>query len=190
MKKAFCDPAEARIVEIFLRELQPQDGQTCASSDAMLGFYDMVPEVLLTPGIVIPSNCTINRLIDYSCRENFGFYSGTRQRARYRPSSKSSTQGALINIRTLILCNACNVVNPPSPIPMKRFDKKIIDQQELATTFGNAGRLFSVQAFEKFVSKRKRTRRSHRSRYNYCWGSFFCGDEFLSSRSTTARCGQ
>lgn len=193
---AFCEPAEAHIVEIRLQELEPQDGQACTAVDAIPGFYSSVPNILLPPGIVIPSNCTIKRLISYSCRENF--------KTCTRTNSPAETKAAKITVQTLILCDACNLVNSLSGAVSqshrsrssrersgRRYSDGIIDQDQLATTFQSGGITFSVKAFETGESKRGRSRgmtgrRGRRSRRDYL--VFFCNDRFVSSGSSE-QCG-
>ena len=167
---AFCEPAEAHLIEIRLRETEPRDGRTCAAVDAIFGFNDMIAELLLPVGTVIPANCTINRLIDYSCEERFRFCRNTR-------GTRTRRNRADVRIRTLILCNACTVVpaglvQVPSPV----YDSGIINEAELQTILGIGDLEFSVQVVERTT---KRKTRSRSTRKTYSSGCFLCGENFV-----------
>ena len=173
---AFCEPAEAHLIEIRLRETEPRDGRTCAAVDAIFRFNDMIAELLLPVGTVIPANCTINRLIDYSCEERFRFCRNTRGTGTRGTRTRGNR--ADVRIRTLILCNACTVVpagliQVPSPV----YDSGIINEAELETTFGIGDLEFSVQVVERTT---KRKTRSHSTRKTYRSGCFLCGENFVS----------
>ena len=178
---AFCEPAEAHLIEIRLRETEPRDGRTCAAVDAIFQFNDMIAELLLPVGTVIPANCTINRLIDYSCEERFKFCRNTRGTGTRGPGTRGTrTRGnrADVRIRTLILCNACTVVpaglvQVPSPV----YDSGIINEAELETNLGIGDLDFSVQVVERTT---KRKTRSHSTRKTYSSGCFLCGENFVS----------
>ena len=204
MIATFCEPAEARIVEIRLKETSPLNGQTCTTVDRMVGFYAMSTEQILLVGSVIPANCTIQRLINYSCRERLGFCrggTGRRGTGRRGTGTGTAARAARITIQVLILCNACNIVNSPSSVPTEgRIDSdNFINRQELAVTFGVIGATFSVEAFETRDSKRGimdktrrgfRTKRRTRTQKGQNYYNFFCGDRLLSIGETMVECGK
>lgn len=179
---------------------------TCTTVDGISGFNSMVPEVLLTPGVVIPANCSIQQLVNYDCRENIMDIFSSKKTHYKTKSSFDSLMGADISIKTLILCNACQVTSTPSVITpcMGRINPdNLIDQQRLAPTLNIGGLSFTVEAFVKEENGRTRgrngskgrsRRKSHHHHHHHggtprgtprdtlrYYPNFSCGDRLISS---------
>ncbi len=188
-----------RIVEIRLTEISPQSGQACTTVDSANRFYSLIPEQLLIPGVVIPANCTVLRLLKYSCMENIQY--GKRSYTKHRMGRMSDkTMAAEITIQTLVLCNACNLADSSSQSGYKSDFDPFIDQQQIATIISNSGIDFSVQAFEVKEEKRRTRSRKRgpkkgskggRTRTRKNSKPVFCNGRILSyATSSSMQCGK
>ena len=165
--------------------MSPQGGNACTTLDNQAGTYQLIPAALLSPGLVIPANCTIQRLLQYDCNERAKFSTKKKK----TKTSTSSNQGAAVNLKVLILCNACQQTNGAGTSTGTIASNKgqIIDQNALQDTFGLGLLQFSVKANEK--KKPSRSRRTSRTRSGRR-GQFLCGDVFIRSTTTTLKCGK
>ena len=191
ISKAFCNPAEAFFVNINLKEMSPQGGNACTTLDNQAGTYQLIPAALLSPGLVIPANCTIQRLLQYNCNERAKFSTKTKKTKTKTKTSTSSNQGAAVDLKVLILCNACQQTNGAgtSTGTIASNNGQIINQNALQDTFGLGLLQFSVKANEKKKSSRSR-RKSHTRSGSGRHGKFLCGDVFIRSTTTTLKCGK
>ena len=167
--------------------------------DSANRFYSLVPEQLLIPGLVIPADCTVQRLLKYSCMENIQY--GKRSYTKHRTGTMTDkTMGAEITIQTLVLCNACNLETESSSQNGYKSDfDPFIDQQQIATIITNSGIDFSVQAFEVKEERRRTKGRSRGRKTGSKGGStktmnnskVFCNGRILSyTTASSMQCGK
>ena len=173
--------------------MSPQGGNACISLDNQAGIYQLIPPALLSPGVVIPANCTIHRLLQYNCNERakFSTKTGTKKTKTKTKTDTLSNQGAAVDLKVLILCNACKETNGAgiSTGTIASNNGQIINQNALQDMFGFGLLQFSVKANEKNKPSRSR-RRSHSRSGSGRHGKFLCDDVFIRSTTTTMQCGK
>ena len=180
---AFCNPAEAFFVNLKLNEMSPQDGQACVTLDNNIGIYQLLPSIILSPGLAIPANCTIKRLVSYSCEErNAAITGGTK---RTKSKSNADSNAAKVQLNTIVLCNACQQAGSAQQGSASN-NGKIVDQNSLQPTLGVGSIQFSVTASEgsrRGRSKRRTTRRTRK-------GFFYCNDKVIRSLTSGMQCSK
>ena len=182
---AFCNPAEAFFVNLKLNEISPQDGQTCVTLDNNIGIYQLIPSTLLSPGLAIPANCTIKRLVSYSCEERSLSAAITGGTKRTKSKRNADSNGAKVQLSTIVLCNACQQAGSPQQGSVSN-NGKIVDQDSLQPTLGVGNIQFSVTASEK--SRRERSKRTATRRTRK--GFFYCNNQVIRSLTSGMQCSK
>jgi hypothetical protein len=177
--QSYCHPAQAFDVVIQLKEETPANGQGCNALDDVSGFYQLLPRAVLMNDVVIPTNCTINKLTRYSCRlEN--------QHLNYNSQNR-----AIIDLKVIVLCNECQKIGSTNT-----EYNRIINQNELQQRIGFANMEFSIKVKERSGPGKKshtKTRkiRSHATKKSKKSGKYFCNNKiFRHKPKKFTRCGE